>query len=133
MLWVDTVLASFGLFFIFFTVRDLVYTALLPRSGSLSGRLTALLWRGALWLHWRARSHRALTVAGILLPLTTIVVWALLLWLGWSLVFLSGSPSVVFTQGGAPADAFSVIYFAGYAVITLGNGDMQPSAGSGKC
>lgn len=120
-------LALVGALLILFTLHDVVSTTLVPRNGALSGRLTARLWHAALWLHWRANTQHPLALAGVGLLLATVAVWALLLWIGWSLVFLEGRPSVLTTQGGEPADPWAVIYFTGYALITLGNGDFRPA------
>jgi hypothetical protein len=123
-------LAFLGALLVLFTLHDVVSTTLLPRNGALSGRLTARLWRAALWLHWRADTQHPLALAGVGLLLTTVAVWALLLWAGWALVFLAGRPSVLMTQGGEAADPWAVVYFTGYTLITLGNGDFRPAGPS---
>lgn len=93
--------------------------------GPLSSRVLAALWRLLLAVY-RRRGSAVLTVAGALLLVTTVVLWVLLLWLGWSLVFW-GSDSVVHAKTGATAGPFDAAYYAGYTLFTLGTGDFVPS------
>ncbi|HET9499385.1 MAG TPA: potassium channel family protein [Marmoricola sp.] len=90
--------------------------------GPLSSRLLALLWRVLLGLH-RRRGSALLGVAGPLLLVTTVLIWVLLLWVGWSLVF-AGSGAVVEVRSGRSAGVLDSAYYAGYTVFTLGTGDV---------
>ncbi len=51
------------------------------------------------------------------------------LWVGWLLVFLAGTGSVVTSAGARPASTVKTIYFTGYTLFTLGNGELQPVGG----
>lgn len=50
----------------------------------------------------------------------------MLLWAGWSLVFLSSPDAVLEAQTRVPADAWSRVYYAGFTFFTLGVGDYIP-------
>lgn len=63
---------------------------------------------------------------GLVVLLTVVAVWTVLLWAGWSLVFLASEGAVVGTASGEPAGVWSRIYFVGYTLVTLGLGDYQP-------
>lgn len=97
-------------------------------SGPLSSRLLGLLWRGLLAMH-RRRSSSVLAAAGPLLLVTTVLVWVLLLWVGWSLVF-AGTGSLVEATTRQPSGLLDSAYYAGYTLFTLGTGDVVP-AGTG--
>lgn len=105
---------------------DVYATVFVPtgQPGPVAGRLYHLTWR--LW-HRRfgdgsARSRRQLAQLGPLLVPFTVLVWAALLWLGFTLVFLPWFPA----ESGFPG-WFTALYVSGYSVTTLGTGDITPS------
>ncbi len=104
---------------------DIIQTALRvgQRGGPLTLRLASYMWRVAL------RKPTLLQIAGVLILLSIVSVWVLFSWLGWSLVFAAFDGSVVSSDSGAPADLVGKIYFAGYTIFTLGNGEYQPVGG----
>ncbi|TCJ38883.1 ion channel [Parafrankia sp. BMG5.11] len=75
-------------------------------------------------------SHRLMIMAGPLVLTITVATWLFLLWAGWFLVFWSYPPSLLSSSTEAVADFSDRIYFVGYTIFTLGNGDFSPSAGS---
>jgi hypothetical protein len=75
------------------------------------------------------QSSTLLSYAGAVILLATVVVWVLLLWGGWTLVFL-GSGAVVDSATGALADVPATIYYAGFVVFTLGVGDFVSTTGT---
>ncbi|MGY2085735.1 potassium channel family protein [Blastococcus sp. SYSU DS0539] len=92
-------------------------------AGPLTRRLLAAAWRLLLRIHRRGGGRpRLLGSAGPALMGATVALWVVLFWAGWSLVFL-GSGSVVEARTGRPGSVADVVYFAGYAVSTLGVGD----------
>lgn len=109
-------------------LADLVATTLLPRgAGPLSGRLAGAVWRLLLALHGRGRAHRLLSYGGALILLLTFGIWTLLAWAGLSLLFLADPQGVVVASSGEPAAPWSRVYYAGYTLVTLGNGGFAPS------
>ncbi len=64
---------------------------------------------------------------GLLVLLTVVALWTLLLWAGWTVVFLASDGAVVSATTGAPAGFWSRVYFVGYCLVTLGLGDYQPA------
>jgi hypothetical protein len=84
---------------------------------------------------WRAASRRgidrsppvqAIGGGGPVIVVATVGAWFVLLWAGWSLVFF-GSDRSVLDSTGASASGWQRIYFAGYSVVTLGNGYYRPT------
>lgn len=128
--WWDVV----GLAIVAFAVVDEVRTTLAVASGP--GPLTRLITDGV----WRLARRPAVADAapvrfvggpGVIVIAVTVSAWFALLWLGWSLVFFGDDEAVVGSSSGAPATAWERFYFAGYNVVTLGNGGYQP-AGAGS-
>jgi len=80
------------------------------------------------WLLLKAfRNHRLMVVAGPLVLTITTMSWLLLLWLGWFLIFWSAPTSLVASSSQAVADVSDRIYFVGYTLFTLGNGEFSPN------
>lgn len=102
------------------------------RSGPIGRETTHAIWRAAL----RATEHldqgnrrRWLGLVGPMLIPVIVMLWALLLVLGYSFLYLPGIPEGFdrwdrqLPVNGAFADAF---YFSGYTFFTLGYGDIAP-------
>lgn len=115
-----------GLVVTFVAVDQLMTTvSASTRAGPLTTLITNSFWRMALRLTPRgAYRHRVLSMAGFVTVALVITGWILLLWLGWSLVFLGGH--AVLTTTGQPTPMAERIYYAGYVTFTLGNGGFQP-------
>ena len=119
------VLGIVGAVLILVVVYDVLWTTLrLAGAGPLTSWVTSLLWRLSLRF---TRSHSSLSAAGFLIVLLTVGLWIGLVWLGWTLVFGMDPGSVVDSQSGQPADFWARVYYAGFTLITLGNGDYRPS------
>ena len=91
-----------------------------PLTSALSAGLWALLGRGP------AHSLSRRAAGGTILTLIPVA-WTLLLWTGWVLVFASAEGAVVDASSSAPADFPARVYFVGFTLFTLGNGDYVPS------
>ena len=127
---VDVVLMGIGAVLVLLASVDAVMTTMTAGTGG--GPLTTRLGRGLWRLLLRVsggQSSRLLSYAGALILLTTVVVWVLLLWGGWTLVFL-GSNAVVDATTRSPASVPATIYYAGFVVFTLGVGDFVAATGT---
>ncbi|MCZ2860441.1 potassium channel family protein [Blastococcus sp. VKM Ac-2987] len=121
----DVLLVVGGALAVVLVVWDVTATTLTlgEGAGPLTRRLLAAAWRLLLRVHRRRGGRpRLLSSAGPLLMGVTVFLWVALFWAGWSLVFL-GSGSVAEARTGRPGSVADVVYFAGYAVSTLGVGD----------
>lgn len=124
------VLVLGGLLIVTATVAD-VAGSLLGDSGNggwATGRAGRVLWR-LLARSRHRRVHWPSYLAGRLIVLGTPLAWMLGMWSGWTVVFLAGTGNVVTSAGGSPANAVEVVYFTGYTLFTLGNGEFQPVGG----
>ncbi|MGY1608445.1 ion channel [Geodermatophilus sp. SYSU D00700] len=92
-------------------------------AGPVTRRLLRWLWRSVLQLRPTTSRSRLLANAGPALLVLTVGIWVLLTWVGWWLVFL-GSGSIEKADSGSPAGGWDVAYYAGFAVFTLGVGDV---------
>lgn len=122
------VLLILGVVALTMALVDIVVTTItMQGAGPLSGRIMGWTWRGLLAIHRRNPSHRMMTAGGIGIIAFTVVFWVLLLWTGWSLVFLSSDGAIVRDGTGDPADFWTHVYYAGYTLFTLGLGDYRPT------
>ena len=96
--------------------------------GPATARLARRLWALALRLHRRRPSHRALHVFGLGLMIGIVTAWIVTIWISWTLVFDSVEGSVVEATTGETADLWGKAYFAGYSILTLGNGELVPAS-----
>jgi Ion channel len=73
--------------------------------------------------------HRLLSLAGPVVLIATVTLWALLAWTGWVVLFSADPGSLVDPHTRQRADLTGRIYFTGYTMFTLGNGDFAPQGG----
>jgi len=53
--------------------------------------------------------------------------WLVAMWIAWSLIFVAGADNVVASDDRDPAATTEKAYYVGYLLVTLGNGEFQPS------
>ncbi|TPE45865.1 potassium channel family protein [Pontibacter mangrovi] len=115
-----------GVLIICLGVYDLLYTTFAPRgAGLMSGLTSTLIWRFFLGLSMLFKTRRALAGAGITIIMATILSWVLMLWAGQTLIYLSDVDAVVNSTTEVPANLYDRIYFTGYTLSSLGNGDFK--------
>lgn len=119
--------AILGTAIIIFVGIDLIWTTLtMQGAGPLTERITRPLGTFLAGRPPRGWLTFARLNAAVIAILVTLVVWMGLMWTGWILVFCGADEAVLDAQDGRPAGLFDRIYFAGFAVITLGVGDYRP-------
>ena len=119
-----------GSILIFITIVDLLWTSLWIDAGAgpLTRAVTSFGWRSIRTVSFG--KHRYLASAGPIILTLTVSFWVLAIWLGWLLIFASDSAAVVGSSNDEPANLAERIYFVGYTLFTLGNGDFKPGPGS---
>ncbi|QQP90276.1 hypothetical protein IGS68_03175 [Skermanella sp. TT6] len=122
------VFAVAGLAVIALALSDIFVTSLTLRgAGPVTRRLTSTLWRIARAFFLKNRGLRSsLALVGPLIAAATVINWLLLLWIGWTLVFVAGTGNVLIDSTDEPADWLGKAYFVGYTLSTLGLGDIRP-------
>ena len=119
---IETAIIVLGALIVLLTLYDMFNTTIsLGGGGPLSAKMILGLWQRLPWGPGPLRGS-----AGGILSLCTILMWVVLLWVGWTLVFLPVADAVVRTSNGEPADFIARIYFTGFTLFTLGLGDYRP-------
>ena len=126
-------LVGLGLTVVIVVILDVVWTAAAAGSGSgpLSGRLAAVLWRGALGISRTADGprHRFLTVAGIAVVVLVVLAWAATAWAAWWLVFSAADGAVLDAASRQPAGTVERLQYAGANLFTLGSDSLAAGPG----
>ena len=125
-------LGALGAAVLFVALVDMARTTVAVSVGG--GPVTSRLahWH---WVLWRsladrvAHPHRLLRAGGLFVVIGTLLTWVAAVWLGWSLVFASATDAVRHATSHAIASGFDRVYFAGYTMLTTGNGGFVPGAG----
>lgn len=119
-----------GIVLILIVAADIVYTVL---SSNGAGYLSKYAMKSIAALFQfaarRTNSRAFLKFAGVSLLSIITLVWVALLWLGVFLVFYSDQRSVFDSKTEVPASFIDRVYFSGYVLSTLGNGDFAPATG----
>ena len=121
-------LVLIGIALIGLTAYDMIMTTLVMNGGGgpITGRISAWLWKRALRRHERTPIHRQLSYVVWIMLLLVITLWALILLTGWTLIFSAYQDAVVNSHTGEPAGFWVRVYYAGFALTTLGVGDYSP-------
>ncbi len=122
----SVILAVVGIAIIAFVFIDALWTTLWldGSAGPLASRMTTWLWQIARRVF--GDQPGLLSLAGPIFLVLTVLTWTVLLWIGWILLFSADPNSVVHSNTHVPADRIGRVYFVGYTVFTLGNGDFAP-------
>lgn len=115
-----------GVILVLAVLLEVVWTVGGEGAGPIAKHASHLQWRVLLRLHRRVGSHRFLVFGGLGLFLFAMLLWVLILWLGWFLVF-QREGAVIEETTRLAADTSAVIYFTGYTIFTLGIGDYAPN------
>lgn len=129
---VPALLAAAGLLLVAVALLDLAWTAVAAGSGAgpIARRLASWTWSAALALHRRRPSHARLAFVGVTIVFIVLGAWLALALGGWSLVFAATDGAVRNATSGNPAGLVERLYFTGYTLFTLGNGDFKPGSGT---
>lgn len=118
-----------GLFLIVAGITDFVWTTLWVdgAAGPITNRSSTLLWR---FLRKLSKGKpRTLSLSGPIILSFTLLTWIVLLWAGWTFVFAGNTNLLINSQTLEPVTWTERIYYAGYLIFTLGNGDISPQTG----
>lgn len=109
---------------------DLLWTTLWVQgsAGPLTSRLMDAEWR--VLRRTAGNRRRLLSLTGPIILVTSLAVWILLLWSGWTLLFAGGENALVDTRNAGPISWSERFYYVGYTIFTMGNGDFFPHGGT---
>lgn len=125
----EIVFTALGVGLLVVTVVEALWTTLWVdgAAGPVTSRVTSWAWVAVRRLG-RGR-HRLLSMCGPLILIGTVVGWVLALWAGWVLLFAADPQSLADTRDGGNATWPGRIWFVGYTLFTVGNGDFSPKDG----
>jgi hypothetical protein len=107
-------------------ICDLAYTTFSSNgAGYLTNALTKTLWRSSLRLSGYDGSKKFLEYTGIYTIGVVVVAWFFGIWLGSALIIMADPASVVDANTSQVADTIGKVYYTGYTLTTLGNGDFK--------
>ena len=125
----DLIPLAVGVLLLASVIVDLLWTTLWVEGGA--GPLTSLLmaWTWRTLRQFGESDSRVLTLSGPIILVAGLAMWIILLWGGWTLIFVSGESSIIDTLNRGPISWSDWVYFSGYTIFTLGNGDFAPQEG----
>ena len=83
-----------------------------------------LFFRGYKYLQNRS----ILVWSGAFIVLGMVLIWILMLWIGWVAIFCGAENAIINTATQEPADFWARVYFAGFSISGLGTGDYIPNS-----
>jgi len=120
-----------GVALILLVTADMLSTILRINGGSfLSNFITKNIWKLFLVLSKNNGRSRIMSSTGFVVILMLFIIWVGLIWAGYSLIYLSSVSSVVDTATLLPSNWVGKIYFVGYTLSSLGNGDLKSGGDS---
>lgn len=120
----DYALLVCGIVVMLLTAYDIIYTALAPGgAGIITGTVSTIIWRSLMGLSRLFKFSGIMDLAGVLIVVAVLLNWVLLLWAGNALIYLSDTDAVLNSTSKVPAGLVERIYFTGYNLSTMGNGD----------
>ncbi|MFZ4450876.1 potassium channel family protein [Salibacterium aidingense] len=124
----ETIYLIFGSLLLLLTMIDLIWTIFWGERGAgpITRHVTSICWIG---LRKFTRGHsRWFSISGPFILLLTLFNWVVLLWISWTFIFVGGESILTDTQNRDYLSWSDQIYYVGYAMITLGIGDIVPSS-----
>jgi hypothetical protein len=118
-----------GIAIILLVFKDLITTTLsFQGGGRITNFISTKLWRLGLMLAKRNGRAPLLEKVGHTLLIVIILTWVVGMWLGAFLLLQTDPASVLNSNTDATTSAWEKLYFAGYTLSTMGNGDYKPSS-----
>ncbi len=94
-------------------------------SGPVTSRFTTGIWKIFRML-FSSQSNRKLSLAGPVILISTVLLWIITIWLGWTLIFYSTPRALLAGSASLPVDFTDALWFTSYNMFTVGNGDFIP-------
>ncbi len=116
-----------GSLLLLLVIVDLLWTTVWVEQGAgpLTSRLMSWTWNSIRKM--ASTNSIVLTLSGPLILILGLSIWLSFLWVGWTLIFASVEGALVDTVSSRLISWPELLYFTGYTVFTLGNGDFIPS------
>ena len=127
----DLIFLFFGITLLVIVTIDLLSTILLMNGGGfLSNFISKGIWKILYVLSGKKARSSLLSKAGLIIIVGLFSSWIFFIWMGFSLIYLSDPDSVIDTSTEGITNAVGKIYFVGYTISSLGNGDLKSGSDS---
>lgn len=125
----NTILLFLATLLLLIIIWDFFFTVLsISGAGFVSSMISALISTVFLKLSRFLKNREVLNYSGVSVILSLIIWWIGGLWLGFLLLLVSDSDSVVNTSTHEMASLSDKFYYSGYVLSTMGNGDFKPGS-----
>ena len=122
----DIVFLILGIILLILVTIDLISTILLMNGGGfISNFISKCIWKFMMRLSNNKAQSQLLSKAGVLIIVGLFFTWILLIWMGFSFIYLYDPRSVIDTSTERITNSVGKIYFVGYTISSLGNGDLK--------
>lgn len=122
-----------GVIVVVLVLIDVFVTTLAPRgTGFITERLRAGIWSFFHFICKGNGTNKLLNYAGMFTVTAWLFGWLITLWLGNVMIYLADYNSVVVTNTKISASPLEKVYFVGYVLSTMGNGDLSPNGDGWK-
>lgn len=131
----DLVLTAAGALLVLLVAQDVFFTVLFPASGRgiIRKPLSSALWHGFRVLGRTTRGDRRralLSYGGPVIVAATMAGWVVLLAAGWAMIYKPALGTAIVASSGPTDTGWSTaLYYSGYALTTLGMGDVVARTG----
>lgn len=99
-------------------------------AGYLSHFASKTIWKLFFWASKENGRSPLLNLCGPIILVFFLFMWISLIWLGVSLMFIADPDSILQGMTGEPATVVGKIYYVGYILTSLGNGDYSAAHGT---
>lgn len=99
-------------------------------AGFLSSNVSKGIWRLFYRIAGGNGDRQILNLCGPIILLVFLFMWITLIWLGYSLIYISETTSVFDASTGDPASPLNKVYYVGYTLTSLGNGGYRAGSGT---
>lgn len=119
-----------GIFIVIATACDFFYTTVsFNGAGVMARGVSSAIASLFLLVNEKTGSRLLFKFSGMTHILAQVALWIGLLWFGLFLLLMGDPMSVLHAPSEAPAGAINKLYFSGYVLSTLGNGQYIPNGG----
>lgn len=123
----EILLGIVGITIVLLIVYDIMYTTLgVNGAGKISSFISSKVWFLLLYLAGKNGESKTLKVAGQIIVASIILTWIGGLWLGQILIYNIETGNIINGKTGTVATFLESIYFTGYIISSLGNGEFIP-------
>lgn len=118
-----------GIIVLLIGILDFIWTTLWVDGGAgpITKQISSLIWRTLRKV--KGLSSRLFSWSGPITLVVALLTWIFFLWAGWTLIFAGNPASITDSQDNNPISWMERIYYTGYLIFTLGNGDYIPAEG----